>query len=141
MAEFLRGPVPGTRAGDPPSILVVEDEAVVALYLSSLLEDLSYAVCGVAATGAAALGIAEQERPALALVDIGLGGRIDGIDTACALRDRYAVPSLLMSGASDPETLARAQRAGSHGFLPKPYTAADLKAAIDRVFDADPARP
>ena len=119
-------------------ILVVEDEAIVALYLSDMLEDLSYDLCGMAASGAAALDIAARERPALALVDIGLQGGLDGIETACALRTRFAVSSLFMSGASDADTLERARAVGGRGFLSKPYAGADLKAALDGIFRAGP---
>ncbi|HYG86652.1 MAG TPA: response regulator [Azospirillum sp.] len=118
---------------DPVRLLVVEDEAIVALYLSDMLEELNYNVCGVAASGAAALDIAARERPALALVDIALTGKLDGIETARTLRERYAVASLVMSGAGDSETLERAKTAGCQGFLQKPYTTDQLKAALERI--------
>lgn len=127
---------PSPAAIDPVRILVVEDEVLVALCLSDMLEELRYDVCGVAASGAQALDIAERERPTLALVDIGLNGALDGIQTACCLRERYAIPSLFMSGASDAETLERAMAAEPHGFLAKPYSAADLKEALDGIFCA-----
>lgn len=81
----------------PVRVLVVEDETIVAMYLTDMLEELSYEVCGVAANAADALKIAERERPALALVDIGLAGPQDGIETAQALRERFAVGSIFMS--------------------------------------------
>ncbi len=118
-------------------LLVVEDEAIVAMYLSDVLEDMNYEVCGVAASADEALAIADRERPALALVDIGLAGGRDGIETALALRERFAVGSIFMSGACDPALLERAETAHPFGFLPKPYDAAQLKAMLDRVF----ARP
>ena len=61
--------VPALRedGADQHRILVVEDETLLALHLSSMLEDLNYGVCGMAASGADALDIAARERPALAL--------------------------------------------------------------------------
>jgi Response regulator of citrate/malate metabolism len=118
----------------PVRVLVVEDESIVAMYLTDVLEDMDYEVCGVAASAADALTIAERERPSLALVDIGLAGSQDGIETARALRERYAVGSIFMSGASDPELLERAKTVHPHGFLQKPYDADQLKNALDRVF-------
>ena len=118
---------------NPIRLLVVEDEALVALYLSDILEDLSYDVCGLASSGAEALDIAAREQPVLALVDIGLHGPLDGIQTAQALRDRHAVASLFMSGASDPETLERARTVTPHGFLQKPYSADQLKNALEGI--------
>ena len=134
------GGIPVLREGgtDQNRILVVEDETLVALHLSSMLEDLNYDVCGMAPSGAAALDIAGRERPALALVDIGIRGDLDGIETARALRDRFAVPSLFMSGASDAETLQRARDVQACGYLCKPYGMAELKAALESIFRVSP---
>lgn len=123
----------GDSAG-PVRVLVVEDEALVAMFLTDVLEDLHYEVCGVAASAADALTIAERERPALALVDINLAGAEDGIATACTLRERFSVGSIFMSGATDPELMERAERAQPHGFLHKPYDADQLKGALEAVF-------
>lgn len=120
--------------GTSARVLVVEDESIVAMYLTDVLEDMEYEVCGVAASGAEALAIAERERPSLALVDIGLAGAQDGIETARALRDRFSVGSIFMSGASDPELLKRAGTVQPHGFLQKPYDADQLKTVLERVF-------
>lgn len=118
----------------PVRVLVVEDESIVAMYLTDVLEDMDYEVCGVASSGAEALEIAEREQPTLALVDIGLAGAQDGIETARVLRERFSVGSIFMSGASDPELLKRAGTVHPHGFLQKPYDADQLKNALDRVF-------
>ncbi|QCO05361.1 response regulator [Azospirillum argentinense] len=120
-------------ATTPVRVLVVEDETIVAMYLTDMLEELSYEVCGVAANAADALKIAERERPALALVDIGLAGPQDGIETAQALRERFAVGSIFMSGASDPVLLERARAAGPHGFIQKPYDERQLKTLLNNA--------
>ncbi|WP_188260296.1 response regulator [Azospirillum tabaci] len=125
------GIAPGAAA--PVRVLVVEDETIVAMYLTDMLEELSYEVCGVAANAADALKIAERERPALALVDIGLAGPQDGIETAQALRERFAVGSIFMSGASDPVLLERARAAGPHGFIQKPYDERQLKTLLNNA--------
>jgi len=120
----------GSGAG-PVRVLVVEDEALVAMFLSDVLEDLQYEVCGVASSAADALMIAERERPTLALVDINLAGAEDGITTACTLRERFSVGSIFMSGDSDPAVMERAKTAQPHGFLHKPYDTAQLKGVLE----------
>ncbi|MDP3428025.1 MAG: response regulator, partial [Humidesulfovibrio sp.] len=64
-------------------ILVVEDEAIVALGIQSNLKRLGYEVVGRASTGSEALALAQTSRPDLVLMDVKLGdGGLDGIDTA-----------------------------------------------------------
>ena len=70
----------------------------------------------------------------LALVDVQLRGREDGVETARELKQRFGVHSLLLSGAVDAQLHARAADIPPAGFLPKPYTVPQLEAAIDRVF-------
>jgi DNA-binding response OmpR family regulator len=67
-----------TRPGpseDRPSILVVEDELVIAMALETALEDAGYAVVGPASTIPAAVALLAARRPAAALLDVNLDGR------------------------------------------------------------------
>lgn len=119
-----------TEPSDKLPVLVVEDEYLVALYLEDALDDLGYRCCGVAGTAEEAFSMAESERPAIALVDIGLRGGDDGIALASGLRDRFGVAVIFLSGSSDPETRQRAEAAQPRGFLPKPCMDDELAAAL-----------
>src|ERR1041384_2357554 len=80
-------------------VLIVEDESLVSLFLQGVLQDLGHSVSGVAPSLRTALAIAAGTPSDLAIVDIGLAGDGgDGIDAAIALRNRYGIPALLMSG-------------------------------------------
>jgi CheY-like chemotaxis protein len=116
------------------SVLVIEDEAVVALFLSDILTELNYAVCAVAASGRQALELAAQHRPDFAMVDIRLKGDLDGLDTARTLRAQFGIPSILLSG--DPEALRSAQSKGVTplAVLNKPYTPEQLETALADAF-------
>jgi CheY-like chemotaxis protein len=116
------------------SVLVIEDEAVVALFLSDVLSDLNYEVCAVAASGRHAIELAERHRPALAMVDVRLKGDLDGLDTARALRTRFGIPSILLSG--DPEALRNAEQKGvvPLAVLNKPYTPEQLETVLAGAF-------
>ncbi|HEX6978430.1 MAG TPA: response regulator [Alphaproteobacteria bacterium] len=118
------------------SVLIVEDEALVAMFIADLLEALDYAVCGIAASGAHALELAELHRPRAAIVDIGLKGAIDGVETAAQLRERFGTKCLLCSGDVGAATEARAARAAPVAILPKPFTSAQLEAALVRTLAA-----
>src|SRR5436309_8146136 len=125
--------VAGTSASKPTSILVVEDEALVASYIEEVLAESWFRVAGIAASGPEALSLAEETRPRLALVDIRLTGPIDGIELACLLRQKFGVPAIFLSGLADQETTHRAQLAQPLGFLRKPFRPSQVFNAIERA--------
>ncbi|HEY0837550.1 MAG TPA: response regulator [Azospirillum sp.] len=114
-------------------ILVVEDEALVALYTQELLEDAGHTVVGLAATGESALALAEHNRIDLALLDIRLPGGMDGVEVAAALRARYRTPIIFVSGTLDAETLERTRVVAPLACLQKPVRPSELLAAVNRA--------
>jgi two-component system, response regulator PdtaR len=118
------------------TVLVVEDEAVVALFLADVLADLNYEVCGVAPTGRKALALAAERRPHIAMVDLRLKGDLDGFETARKLDEQFDIRSVLLSG--DPEALRSAASRGVSpaGVLNKPYTPEQLETVLARAFAA-----
>ena len=119
----------------PVSILIVEDEALIASYIEEVLGESGFRVAGIAASGPEALSLAAESRPSLALVDIRLTGPIDGIELACLLRQRFSLPAIFLSGLADADTTARAQTAQPLGFLPKPFLPSQVFNAIQRALD------
>ena len=112
-------------------VLIVEDESLVSLFLQGVLQDLGHSVSGVAPSLRTALAIAAGTPSDLAIVDIGLAGDGgDGIDAAVALRSRYGIPALLMTGASFADVGPRLHHAQPLGFLTKPYTESDVASAL-----------
>lgn len=79
-------------------VLIVEDEGVLSGYIEDVLEDAFVEVVGVASTGAEALEFAERTQPDLALVDLALGGTVDGVETARLLRERFGIALVLVNG-------------------------------------------
>jgi len=113
-------------------LLVVEDEAIVALGIQSNLERLGYEVVGLAGTAREALAQAEAFMPDLVLMDVMLeGGGMDGIDTARELRERFNLPVVYLSAATDEKTLERAKRTDPFGYLTKPFKDHELSLTIE----------
>jgi DNA-binding NarL/FixJ family response regulator len=102
-------------------VLVVEDEALVGAYIADVLQESGFEVIGIASTGREALSIARDAGADIALVDITLAGPLDGIEVACFIRDLYGIGTIFLSGASDPDVVARAGQAQPYGFLRKPF--------------------
>jgi PAS domain S-box-containing protein len=102
-------------------ILIVEDESVVALDLSSCLERLGYTVVGQAARGLDAIRKCKDLGPDLALVDIHLKGNMDGIEAAEQIRTRFDIPVIFLTAHADKDTLQRARVTEPFGYLLKPF--------------------
>lgn len=116
---------------EPYKILIVEDEAIVGEDLQLRLENLGYAVTGIATSSEEAIQLSRRARPDLALMDIKLDGDIDGIDTAAHLRQSLGIPVIYVTAYVDEQTLARAKATLPLGYIHKPFTSASLQAAIE----------
>jgi CheY-like chemotaxis protein len=106
---------------NPAMILVVEDEVIVALDLQIRLERMGYRVPATALTGEEALALADQLRPDLIFMDIGLQGDLDGIEAALKIKERFGFPIAFLTAYSDAVTKELAQVALPVGFLTKPF--------------------
>lgn len=112
-------------------ILIVEDEAIVAMSLTDTLKRLGYTTSGPVANGKQALQCAERDKPDLALMDIRIQGDMDGIETAAELSKRHHLPILYLTAYTDDSTLARAQVTEPYGYLVKPFEERELRSAIE----------
>jgi len=115
----------------PATVLVVEDERIIAKGVEKQLKALGYAVVGSAGTGADAIRMATDLRPDLILMDVNLGTEPDGIGAAEVIRGARDVPVIFLTAHSDGETIDRAKRVGPFGYLLKPYEDVELKVAIE----------
>jgi signal transduction histidine kinase len=113
------------------TLLIVEDQAVVAADLADRLTRSGYRICATAASGEEALQLAREHRPNLALMDIRLQGQIDGIETARTLRMELDVPVIFLSSHADDATVARAKAVEPYGFLTKPFDEHDLRLNVE----------
>jgi CheY-like chemotaxis protein len=130
----MKTELPASAAGATRAlrVLIVEDESLTSLFLQGVLQDLGHTVSGIAPSLRTALAYAAGTPADIAIVDVGLAGDGgDGIDAALALRQRYGIPALLMTGASLDSLGARVQDAQPLGFLLKPYTETDVARALD----------
>ena len=115
-------------------IMVVEDEAITALYLEQMLEELGYEVCALAASAPQAVAAAEHSHPDLVLMDIRLAEGTDGVQAAHEIRSRYGTPSIYITAHTDALTLERARSTDPLGFLTKPYSKQELALTLQQAF-------
>lgn len=117
-------------AGAKRQILVIEDEALVAMLVEDALLDSGFGVIGPARSVAEALELLEAEQPAAAVLDLNLGGE-NSLAVADALQAR-GIPFLVATGygsAGLPQTHRHVP------VLPKPYDPADLTMLVERLCD------
>ena len=109
-------------------ILLVEDSPVVGPFAQSLLEELGCEVIGPAANMAAARESAESAELDAAIVDIRIRG--EKAFPICEILERRQIPFILSSGYADWPTPLKWQ---DRPQLPKPYTLADMEAALGQL--------
>jgi CheY-like chemotaxis protein len=124
---------------DPASparkILVVEDEALVALGVSSMMEDMGHHVCGIAASVAEALDLSRAHAPDLVLMDVNLQEGGNGIDAAHMLMGFERPPRVLfITSYVDSDTRRRMEETRPFGIVQKPFDEAHLQQTVRRAF-------
>jgi CheY-like chemotaxis protein len=119
------------------TILIVEDDGLIALYLTELLERVGYRVAGAVSSGETVLRILEKASPPnLILMDIGLDGSLDGIETARQVQERFSIPLIFVTAYTSEITLERIHNITSHGFIGKPFMDHDILALVREVLDS-----
>ncbi|MFO7445618.1 MAG: PAS domain S-box protein [Ignavibacteriaceae bacterium] len=113
------------------TILIVEDERIVAIDIGASLKSLGYRVVGIASTGEEAINLAEQKMPDLILMDIRIKGEMDGIETARKINSFADIPVIYLTAFADNDTLERAKTTEPFGYLLKPYDKKGLHTTIE----------
>jgi DNA-binding NarL/FixJ family response regulator len=116
----------GTQVAEPPRILILEDDYLIATQIEAALMQAGFDIAGIASSAEEATELAASERPALVVADIRLAGKRDGIDTAIQLFRDHGIRSIFATAHHNQETRRRAKPANPLGWLPKPYTMAAL---------------
>ncbi|MGN6419259.1 MAG: LytTR family transcriptional regulator DNA-binding domain-containing protein [Pseudobacter sp.] len=112
-------------------VMIVEDEAIVAMDLAAGLEKDGYEVVGIADNAAAAISLFAENEVDIVLMDVHIIGPKDGIDTALELQKQRAVPLIYLTAFTDTKTIERAKRTLPAAFLAKPYSITNVRIAIE----------
>lgn len=109
-------------------VLIIEDEAIIALDLTRLVRELGHEVAGVAATREEALGLARAAPPGLLLADIRLADGSSGLDAAADILNLYDVPVIFITAF--PEHLLTGDHPEPAFLITKPFREDAVKALI-----------
>jgi CheY-like chemotaxis protein len=112
-------------------ILIVDDEAVITMQLEERLTAMGYAVAGMVANGEAAVAKAREAMPDLVLMDIVMPGRMNGIEAAGIITDELGIPVVFVTSYADDTIIEKARRVRPYGYIVKPFSEREIKAAIE----------
>lgn len=116
------------RPSSPLSILIVEDEALVAMDIEAMVEDSGHRVVGEAASLDEVAALDVMLRPDLVLLDVQLARGSSGLDVCALVRRRWA-DAFIFFITANPKKLPE-DFCGGHGVIPKPFSRSGLSTAL-----------
>lgn len=116
---------------DMPTILVVEDEAIISRDIVKTLEMFQYHPLCAVSTSDEAIVKAREYGPDIVLMDIHIHGTMDGIDAARIIRDELQIPIIFITSYADDATITRAKDTRPYGYVIKPFSDRDLRVAVE----------
>lgn len=127
----------------PLSVLIVEDEALLAMDIEAMVEDAGHRVVGEAASLFEVEKLGDDLSPDLAFVDLQLAQNTNGLDVCALIRKRWQ-NTLVVFVTANPLKLP-SDFAGGHGVIPKPFSRSGLLSAMryieEGVCDPPPVSP
>jgi len=113
------------------SILIVEDEPLIADDIAMILEQNDYTISGIVDNGADAIEELQKLKPSMALLDINIEGDMDGVKLAHHINRDFSIPFLFLTSYYDNNTLQRVKATNPWGYIVKPFAEGDLVANIE----------
>ena len=113
------------------SIILLEDELILAEDLKQKLESLNYNVIGIATSGEEAIALVNKKMPDLALLDINVRGEMDGLEVGSYFKKAFGLPIIYLTQFTDLQTFERAKMVSPNSYLTKPVNIWDLVRAIE----------
>ena len=113
------------------TIMIVEDEGLVAKDLEARLLQTGYGVAGIADNFDDAISLFKQKLPDLILLDITIKGKKNGIDIATEINKILPTPFIFVSAHTDADTLEKAKSTFPASYMVKPFTTSHLLIAIE----------
>ncbi len=121
----------------PLKIFFMEDDNQLAELLDIRLKNLGFSVCGRADNASAAVDCIRETSPDIALLDIDIQGRNEGIAVGDYLLHCTDIPFIYMTGHDETSVLEQARRTVPDGFLLKPFDDRQLRVVVEMAMRKD----
>ncbi len=115
------------------NVLIVEDDPIISDLIAWRVRELGYRVCSTVQTGEDAIEYCRKCPPDVILMDIGLKGKIDGIEAGTRIKQQMKIPLIFLTAHDEEKILEQARKAKPDGFITKPFTDNDLRIALNFV--------
>jgi DNA-binding LytR/AlgR family response regulator len=112
-------------------VLLVEDDWIIAKEIAFSLQDFGFELLGPFESGEEALANIATLKPDIILLDIGLSGELNGIETAQRIKAEFPVPCIFLTALADMATIDKAKLTEPYGYLVKPASAETLYSTIE----------
>ncbi|WP_339712786.1 response regulator [uncultured Kriegella sp.] len=116
-------------------VLIIEDNFIIQMFLESIITDMGHEVANTVDNSEDALDFIEANKPNLILLDIGISGSRDGIETSQIIYEKYKIPVIFITGNSDESTLERAKKTKPIHIIHKPIDDHKLKSEFAGIFE------
>ena len=117
-----------------PKVAIVEDDVLIAMYLSDIVEDSGAKVCGMAHDPDTATAMIRETRPDYVLMDVRLGHAKDGVDVALDIYETHPeIRVVYVTGSNEPGTVERIRQDHPWRVILKPADPAQIADAIGCV--------
>ncbi|MGB3947474.1 MAG: response regulator [Bacteroidia bacterium] len=115
------------------SIIILEDESIIALMLKKFLISLNHRVVGTAMDGKTAIELVKNAIPDLLILDVHIKGQMNGLETYQIIQKQWNIPAVFLTGNS-AEVVNIQNKYPNVVILEKPVSLHELKKTIDSIF-------
>lgn len=115
------------------TVIIVEDDMLLSLVETRIIEKLGYVVKAKAISGEDAVKKIKIHQPDVVIMDVSLKGELDGIDAMNRVRSFSDVPVIYLSGNGDKLSKERARKTNYVEYLVKPINPGDIEAPLEKA--------
>jgi response regulator NasT len=133
--RFVRGDLRDTEKGEANAMkslrtVIADDDGLTLMVLRKILIAMGHEVVGEAADGQQAVSLVKETSPDLVVLDIRMP-KMDGLEAARTIQASRPTPIIILSAHTESGLGSEAANAGAHAYLVKPFTATQMKPAIE----------
>ena len=117
--------------------MIVEDDFIIRMFIEKIIKSLGANIVAKASESKEAVESYVKSKPDLVLMDIGIRGELDGVDTVKLMKEQGNLNVIYLTGNSDEKTIERAKKTEPFGFIFKTIDEIKLMKELNKFFNKD----